>query len=112
MTADELTLTSNAAGAIAAVQAVQHGGPHGRLAKDLEDFQFNGTPIDRTLVNDLAGGFIAQLRHVVLVGRTGTVKTHLAIAVARSCIRSGACGRFFNVVDLVNRLDIETRSGR
>jgi hypothetical protein len=29
---------------------------------------------------------------------------------ARSCIRSGARGRFYNVVDLVNRLEIETRS--
>jgi DNA replication protein DnaC len=39
------------------------------LAKDLEDFQFDGTPINRTLVNDLAGGgFIAQQRNVVLVG--------------------------------------------
>ena len=38
-------------------------------------------------------------------------KTHLAIAIARSCIRSGARGRFYNVVDLVNRLEIETRNG-
>src|SRR5580704_15043937 len=83
------------------------------LAKDLEDFQFEGTPINRTLVNDLAGGgFIAQQRNVVLVGGTGTGKTHLAIAIARSCIRSGARGRFYNVVDLVNRLDTETRNGR
>jgi DNA replication protein DnaC len=42
----------------------------------------------------------------------GTGKTHLAIAIARSCIRSGARGRFYNVVDLVNRLEIETRNGR
>src|SRR5947207_4850496 len=42
----------------------------------------------------------------------GTGKTHLAIAIARSCIRSGARGRFYNVVDLVNRLETETRSGR
>ena len=48
----------------------------------------------------------------MLVGGTGTGKTHVAIAIARSCIRSGARGRFFNVVDLVNRLDTETRSGR
>jgi DNA replication protein DnaC len=48
----------------------------------------------------------------VLVGGTGTGKSHLAIAIARSCIRSGARGRFFNVVDLVNRLEIETRNGR
>ncbi len=40
------------------------------LAKDLEDFVFEGTPINETLVNDLAGGsFIAQQRNVVPVGR-------------------------------------------
>jgi DNA replication protein DnaC len=83
------------------------------LAKDLEDFQFEGTPINQTLVNDLAGGgFITQQRNAVLVGGTGTGKTHMAIAIARSCIRSGARGRFYNVVDLVNRLEIETRNGR
>src|SRR5580692_5935982 len=75
------------------------------LAKDLDDFQFEGTPINETLVNDLVGGgFIAQQRNAVLVGGTGTGKTHLAIAIARSCIRSGSRGRFYNVVDLVNRL--------
>ena len=79
------------------------------LAKDIADFQFDGTPINQTLVNDLAGGgFIAQQRNVVLVGGTGTGKTHLAIAIARSCIRDGARGRFYNVVDLVNRLETET----
>jgi hypothetical protein len=57
------------------------------------------------------GGFIAQQRNAVLVGGTGTGKTHLAIAIDRSCIRSGARGRFYNVVDLVNRLEIETRNG-
>src|SRR6185436_11406569 len=83
------------------------------LAKDIEDFQFDGTPINQTLVNDLAGGgFIAQQRNVVLVGGTGTGKTHLAIAIARSCIRDGTRGRFYNVVDLVNRLETETRNGR
>jgi DNA replication protein DnaC len=83
------------------------------LAKDIADFKFDGTPINQTLVNDLAGGgFIARQRNVVLVGGTGTGKTHLAIAVARNCIRSGARGRFYNVVDLVNRLETETRNGR
>ena len=83
------------------------------LAKDFDDFQFEGTPINQTLVRDLAGsGFLAQQRNVVLVGGTGTGKTHLAIAIARSCIRSGARGRFYNVVDLVNRLEIEARNAR
>jgi DNA replication protein DnaC len=83
------------------------------LAKDLDDFQFDGTPINETLVRDLAGGgFLAQQRNAVLVGGTGTGKTHVAIAIARSCIRSGARGRFYNVVDLVNRLEAEARNTR
>jgi DNA replication protein DnaC len=83
------------------------------LAKDLDDFRFEGTPVNETLVRDLAGGgFIAQQRNAVLIGGTGTGKTHLAIAIARSCIRAGVRGRFYNVVDLVNRLETETRNGR
>jgi len=83
------------------------------LAKDLGDFTFDGTPINATLVHDLAGGgFLAHERNVVLVGGTGTGKTHLAIAIARACIRNGARGRFFNVVDLVNKLEAEGRAGR
>jgi DNA replication protein DnaC len=83
------------------------------LAKDVEEFAFKDTPINEALVRDLAGGaFIGQQRNVVLVGGTGTGKTHLAIAVARSCIRTGARGRFFTTVDLVNRLEAEARAGR
>jgi DNA replication protein DnaC len=83
------------------------------LAKDLGDFTFDGTPINATLVHDLAkGGFLAHERNLVLVGGTGTGKTHLAIAIARDCIRNGARGRFFNVVDLVNKLEAEGRAGR
>ena len=83
------------------------------LAKDVEDFAFRDTPINEALVRDLASGaFIAQQRNAVLVGGTGTGKTHLAIAIARSCIRAGARGRFFTTVDLVNRLEAEARAGR
>ena len=83
------------------------------LAKDIEDFTFKGTGINEILVHDLAAGnFLTAQRNVVLVGGTGTGKTHLAVAIARACIRSGARGRFFNVVDLVNRLEAETRAGR
>ena len=83
------------------------------LAKDVADFDFTETGINETLVQDLAGGdFIAHERNVVLIGGTGTGKTHLAIAIARAAIRNGARGRFFNVVDLVNKLEAETRNGK
>ena len=83
------------------------------LAKDIEEFQFTTTPINEILIRDLAGGeFLAHQRNLVLVGGTGTGKTHLAIAIARACIRDGKRGRFFNVVDLVNKLEAEGRAGR
>ena len=83
------------------------------LAKDLAEFRFDDTPVNEALVRDLAGGnFLAHQRNLVLVGGTGTGKTHLALAIARACIRDGARGRFFNVVDLVNKLEAEARSGR
>jgi len=83
------------------------------LAKDIEEFDFTGTPINASLVRDLTNGsFVADQRNVVLIGGTGTGKTHLAIAIARALIRGGTRGRFFNVVDLVNRLETETRSGK
>jgi DNA replication protein DnaC len=83
------------------------------LAKDIDDFVFDGATVNEALVRDLASGdFVSQQRNIVLVGGTGTGKTHLAIAIARSCIRASLRGRFFNTVDLVNRLEAETRAGR
>jgi DNA replication protein DnaC len=83
------------------------------LAKDIDDFTFDDTPINETLVRDLASGnFLSHQRNAVLIGGTGTGKTHLAIAIARACIRDGKRGRFFNVVDVVNKLEAEARAGR
>lgn len=82
-------------------------------AKEIDEFDFEGTPVNETLVRDLAGGaFLEQQRNAVLVGGTGTGKTHLSVAIARACVRNGSRGRFFNVVDLVNKLDAEARADR
>ena len=82
------------------------------MAKELADFEFTDTPVNEPLVRELAdGGFLTNQRNAVLIGGTGTGKSHLAVAIARACIRDGARGRFFNVVDLVNRLEAEARLG-
>ena len=82
-------------------------------AKELADFDFAASPVNEPLIQELAGGgFLEGKRNIVLVGGTGTGKTHLAVAIARSCIRKGARGRCYNVVDLVNHLEAELRAGR
>ena len=83
------------------------------VIKDIDAFVFDGTPINEGLVRSLqAGSFLPGRRNVVLVGGTGTGKTHLAIAIAASVVRAGARGRYFNTVDLVTRLEEESRIGK
>ena len=83
------------------------------VVKDIDAFVFEGTPINEGLVRALhAGSFLPGQRNIVLVGGTGTGKTHLAIAIIASVVRAGARGRYFNTVDLVNRLEEEARLGK
>lgn len=83
------------------------------LAMDIEEFDFAGTPVNEGLLRELASGnLVADQRNVILIDGTGTSKTHLANAIARALIRTGTRGRFLNVVDLVNRLETETHSGK
>jgi DNA replication protein DnaC len=66
------------------------------LAKEIEEFNFKGTPINAQLVRDLcSGAFLEHQRNVVLIGGT----------------RLGKKARYFNVVDLVNRLQTEIKLG-
>ena len=49
---------------------------------------------------------------VVLVGGTGTGKSHLAVGITRACIRNGTRARCYDVVELVDHLEAEARDGR
>jgi len=74
------------------------------LAKEVSDFEFAGSPVNESLVCELAtGSFLAGGRNAVLVGGTGTGRIHLAIH--RPGLHSrGARARFFKVVYFVNQL--------
>lgn len=81
--------------------------------KDLDRFDFGASPVNEALVRSLyEGSFLPAKSNVILVGGTGTGKTHLAVAIARQAIKNGAKGRFFNLVDLVNQLEQEKLDGR
>ena len=82
--------------------------------RDLAGFDFDDSPVDRKLVHQLAEmTFTEQAHNVVLVGGTGTGKTHLATAIGVAGItRHGKRVRFYSTVDLVNALEQEKAQGR
>ena len=60
------------------------------------------------MVEQLATAVFMETAHnLILVGGTGTGKTHLATAIAGAAIHESKRVRFFNAVDLVNRLERE-----
>jgi len=81
--------------------------------KDLDRFDFAESPVNEAQVRTLyEGSFLKDKSNVIMVGGTGTGKTHLAISIARQTIRNGKRGRYFNLLDLVNQLEQEKLNGR
>jgi DNA replication protein DnaC len=81
--------------------------------KDLDRFDFTASPVNEMQVRNLnEGRFLSDHTNVIMVGGTGTGKTHLATLIAKQCIRNGRKARFFNVLDLVNQLEQEKLDNR
>ena len=81
--------------------------------KDLDRFDFNESPVSEQQIRSLhQGRFLQTGNNIILIGGTGTGKSHLAISIARQVIKDGKRGRFFNVVDLVNQLEQEKMAGK
>ena len=80
--------------------------------RDLAGFDFECSPVDKKLIEQLASmAFTEQAHNVVLVGGPGTGKTHLATAIGVAGItRHGSRVRFYSTVDLVNALEQEKAS--
>jgi DNA replication protein DnaC len=78
------------------------------VEKDLDRFDFTASPVNEMQVRQIyEGNFLADHTNIIMVGGTGTGKTHMAIAIARQNIRNGRKARFYNVLDLVNQLEQE-----
>ena len=82
-------------------------------AKTLAEFEFSAMPgLDPLQVHRLAScGFVAKAENVLLVGGSGTGKTHLASAIAVEACRNKLSVRFFTVSQLVETL-LEARDER
>jgi len=78
--------------------------------KTLEEFDFNQAPhIRAAQLRDLAGGgYIDRSEPVVLLGESGTGKTHLATALCVAACRQRRRVRFTTAANLINEL-VEAR---
>lgn len=81
------------------------------LHKSLEGFDFTAASgLDRRVIGELAGGaYLRDHRNVILLGKSGTGKTHLAIALGTEACRQNKRVRFMTGYALANEL-IEARS--
>jgi DNA replication protein DnaC len=83
------------------------------IHRELDHFQWEESEVDRERIELLADAeFTQDANNLILVGGTGTGKTHLATALGISAIHHGKRVRFYNVVDLVNRLEQEKTLGK
>lgn len=74
--------------------------------KTLEGFNFAAMPsLSRTKIVDLArGGFIKAKENLLLIGSSGTGKTHIAIALGVAVIQAGYRVRFIQAITLAQEL--------
>ncbi len=83
------------------------------IHRDLAGFDFEAAKVDSTLIGELAGTQFTDAAHnVVLIGGTGTGKTHLATALGVKAITdNGKRVRFYSTIDLVTLLEREKAAG-
>jgi DNA replication protein DnaC len=84
------------------------------IHRDLAGFDFEVSPVDKSLIQKLADlSFTDDAQNVVLVGGPGTGKTHLATALGISGLTNHSKRvRFYSTVDLVNALEQEKAKGK
>jgi DNA replication protein DnaC len=83
------------------------------LIKPLELFDFEATPtLERRMIHELATGtYLNEHRNIILLGKSGTGKTHLATALGIEACRQSRRVRFVTGYALANEL-IEARGER
>lgn len=84
------------------------------IHRDLQGFDFSQSKVNEQLISQLTTmEFTAAAQNLVLVGGTGTGKTHLATAIGISGIQSHSKRvRFYSTVDLANMLEQEKAVGK
>jgi DNA replication protein DnaC len=76
------------------------------VLKSLDQFDFTALPsLNKARVLDLAqGGYLEKRENLILMGNSGTGKTHLATALGLLACQQGRKVRFFTAAGLINLL--------
>jgi DNA replication protein DnaC len=76
------------------------------VIKSLDQFDFTTLPsLNKAMVLDLAqGGYLDKRENLILMGNSGTGKTHLATALGLIACQQGRKVRFFTAAGLINQL--------
>jgi DNA replication protein DnaC len=82
--------------------------------RTIEEFDFTfQTSVRLGLLGSVLGPeFVAEGRSLILAGRPGTGKTHLAVAIAYRAIQNGYDARFATAAGLIDELSAASREGR
>jgi DNA replication protein DnaC len=76
------------------------------------DFTYQSTLRLTTIGSLLAPDFVTEGRSVILLGKPGRGKTHLAIAVAYRALQNGFDALFATAAELIDDLSVASREGR
>ena len=84
------------------------------IHRDLAGFDFAASKVDKPLIDRRATlDFTDAAHNVVLIGGTGTGKTHLATALGVAAVTQHSKRvRFYSTIELVNTLELEKAAGK
>ena len=81
--------------------------------RSLSNIDWQETPVQQERMQQFAQATFTDTAHnLILVGGTGSGKTHFATALGVATIHAGKRVRFYNALDLVQQLEKENKSGK
>ncbi len=81
--------------------------------RELSTINWQETPVNQDRMQQLAQATFTDTAHnLILVGGTGTGKTHFATALGVASIHANKRVRFYNALDLVQQLEKESKAGK
>jgi DNA replication protein DnaC len=81
--------------------------------KSIDDFDFNYQPeLNKVKIMDIiACRFINEIKNIVLMGKPGVGKTHIANAIGLEAIKKGYKVLFLHINDLIEKLNLAKADG-